>query len=323
MARACSILQAHGLVVNESKTEGPAQSMTFLGLGLDSRDQVIFVPEDKVNELLQLSGNMKSREFTQRRHLQSLVGKFSFVAAALPGARPFFRKLIDASKGYKSPYSRIPMTADTREDLNAWATFLTKWNRRSRWILGSPFVLAHDASKSGFGFLLEEWPSNFDLGQLPARLHPDNGFAGYFSSHDLVHNVAKSIQWAELFAIVVSLSIYGPYLRDSHVHVKTDNITDVLILSRQSTTSSHLLPLLRSVYLACAHYNISLSVSHIPGVLNITPDHLSRPNLHQNRASCTHPHTNRRTHIHYIHSSSFRQQLGTRRPPTFCFPSCS
>ena len=39
IALACDILGSHELVVNKSKTEGPSQSITFLGLGLDSLER--------------------------------------------------------------------------------------------------------------------------------------------------------------------------------------------------------------------------------------------------------------------------------------------
>ena len=88
IALACDIVGSHELVVNKSKADGPSQSITLM------EPEFIFLPDDKVKEVLQLSGNMPSRQFTQRRHLQFLVGKFSFVAAALSGARPFFYRRI-------------------------------------------------------------------------------------------------------------------------------------------------------------------------------------------------------------------------------------
>lgn len=318
MHSAMAILADHGLRVNPSKTEGPTQSIQFLGLGLDSREQVVYVPEDKAQELLQLSADMGSREFTYKRHLQSLVGKFSFVAAALPGARPFFRKLIDATKGYTSPFSRIPISPEIREDLAVWSHFVKHWNRRARWTSDAPFTLVHDASEGGFGFYLRDVPPGFDIARLPRELRPGQGFAGYFSAPDLAQ-VRRSIQWGELFAIACSLAVYGPFLRDSHVHALTDNITDMFIIRRQSTACPRLLSLLRYIYMTCAHFNIDLSVDHIAGERNTTADHLSRPELHEHRARFTHPHTLATTDIHFIHSSSFQRPTDPLRPPTFSY----
>ena len=121
IALACDIVGSHELVVNKSKAEGPSQSITLM-------EPEFILPDDKVKEVLQLSGNMPSRQFTQRRHLQFLVGKFSFVAAALSGARPFFRQLIDASKSYKSPYSRIPVTTAAARQSFRLGRLPKKWN---------------------------------------------------------------------------------------------------------------------------------------------------------------------------------------------------
>ena len=318
MHTAISILVAHGLEINPDKTEGPSQSIQFLGLGLDSREQVVFVPEDKVQELLALSADMSARQFTHKRHLQSLVGKFSFVAAALPGARPFFRKLIDATKGSSSPYAKIRVSSEIREDLSIWARFLKYWNRRARWTSEEPFVLVHDASKEGFGFYLRDAPAGFDLAQLPRELRPGQGFAGYFSAPDLPL-VQHSIQWGELFAIACSLAVYGPHLKDSHVRVLTDNITDMFIIRKQSTACPRLLALLRFIYITCAHYNIHLTTDHIAGELNTTADHFSRPAFHEHKARYTHPMTHESFDIHFIHSSSFQPPTEAHLPPTLSF----
>ena len=322
MHAAISILVAHGLEINPDKTEGPTQSIQFLGLGLDSREQVVFVPDDKVQDLLRLSADMRGREFTRKRHLQSLVGKFSFVAAALPGARPFFRKLIDATRGHRSPFAKIPVSPEMLEDLAMWTHFLKHWNRRARWVVGDPFVLVHDASQGGFGFYLRDVPPDFDVAQLPRELRPGEGFAGYFSAPDLPF-VQHSIQWGELFAIACSLAVYGPFLADSHVRVLTDNITDMFIIRRQSTACPRLLALLRFIYITCAHHNIHLSTEHIPGTSNTTADHFSRPELHEHRTRYTHPLTHDTFNIHFILSSSFQRPTDPRQPPTFSFRSSS
>ena len=300
-------------MVNPDKTEGPAQSITFLGLGIDSVDQVLFVPDDKVGELLQLAGDMRNRTHTKLRHLQSLIGKFSFAAAVLPGARPFFRHLIDATRG-QHKFASIPLSSDMREDLHSWASFLRKGNRKQRWVKSDPFVLEHDASKDGFGFLLTSVPPGFDVMQLPPHLRPGQSFAGYYSQEHF-GDVDHSIQWGEMLAMAVSMAMHAPFMRDSSVLLKTDNLADVHIIRRQSTSSPPLLKLLRCIFAACAHYNIDIAVEHVPGQLNTVPDYLSRPSLHQNRARFDRDHNT--YHTHFIHSSSFHPGVEPLAPPTF------
>ena len=123
---------------------------------------------------------MAARTSTKLKHLQSLVGKFSFAASVIPGARPFFRKLIDASRG-KSKFASIPISPDMRQDLLAWASLLQSWNRRERWSRPGHFVLEHDASLRGFGFLLTSTFAGFNANSLPSYLRPGNAFAGTYS----------------------------------------------------------------------------------------------------------------------------------------------
>jgi len=232
-----TVLQAHGLLVNEAKTEGPSQEMVFLGLGLNSRDQTLFVPPAKVNDLRSLIGKMGNLTSASRRELQTLIGKFSHVATALHGARPFFRQLIDATRGLPSPNARTPMTNAMHADLRMWQLILTSWNGKSTWLRKEEVVITHDASKSGFGFFLEHLPPWFDRAALPEALLKPHGFAGTFTAQQLNGPAGRSIQYGELFAIAASVALYGPYLAGCKCSLllRSDNEADVHIVNRQST----------------------------------------------------------------------------------------
>ena len=80
-----------------------------------------------------------------------------------------------------------------------------------------------------------------------------------------------------MLAIAVSIAVYAPFLKDSAVLLKTDNIADVFIIKRQSTSNGALLGLLRCIFATCARYNIDIAVEHVPGRFNSIPDYLSRP----------------------------------------------
>jgi hypothetical protein len=221
----------------------------------------------------------------------------------MPGSRPFFRKLIDATRN-QHKFASIPITADIQQDLRSWSTLLKTWNRRERWISSAAqFTLEHDASKQGFGFLLTSTPAGFDLNSLPQHLQPGNTFAGeYSAAHQ--QEVEKSIQWGEMLAIAVSVAIYAPFLQNSTVLLKTDNIADVFIIRRQSTSNGPLLSLLRCIYATCARFNIDIAVEHVPGHLNSIPDYLSRPEKHKRRNHFQHERQSFNTH--FINSSSFQ-----------------
>ena len=300
---AAQVLTEHGLRINDAKTEGPVQDIEFLGLGLTSVEQVVYLPSSKASELHSIIGTMAGAARATKRQLQSLVGKFSFAAAVLPGARPFFRSLIDATKGVSGAFQSVALTPSMHADLAMWRRFLGEWSGRSKWRRAdASAVLHHDASKSGFGFFLSNYSG--DVARLPERLRPGSAFAGFFSEDELRGPVAHSIQWAELFSIAFSMTLYAPYLRDSAVTAFTDNIADVHIINRQSTKQPSLLVLLQVIYRMCAEYNIDIRAVHVAGEENVVADHLSRPQLHKHQARVPH-------HLHasplttqFIHSSS-------------------
>ena len=305
------VIAAHGLRINEAKTEGPTQRVVFLGLGLDSVLQECFVPQDKRTEcigLLKSSRKATSKgSVLNRQAVQSLVGKLSFVSAVLPGSRPFFRKLIDASARLPHRKSLVRSSPALREDLEMWKHILQSWKSgKSTWPRKEPEIeFYHDASKDskgvgGFGFFLAPLPAGVQL-HLPLRLTHGNGFAGHFAPEVLLKH---SIQWAELFAMAYCLAAYGPYLRDRSVLLWSDNMADVFIVNRQKTSKEDLLILLRAIYSTAAFYNIRIRVKHVPGVRNVLADLLSRAKLHMHR-SRVHVPGQTSTAMHYIHSSSF------------------
>jgi hypothetical protein len=106
------ILTQHDPAIN---TEGPTQRITFLWLGLDSVQQVMFVPDDKVNDI---SGDGPHARWQLHHQVDIAVPgrylKLSFVAKVLPGAHPFFRS---ATMGMPHPYTKQAISAHVKEGL--------------------------------------------------------------------------------------------------------------------------------------------------------------------------------------------------------------
>ena len=80
-------IRQFGLVVNPDKTEGPAQSLSFLGVQLDSVAQTVSCTPQRVEELTALLHSLLRQRVITRGHAASLIGKLSFAAQVLPGAR--------------------------------------------------------------------------------------------------------------------------------------------------------------------------------------------------------------------------------------------
>src|SRR5262249_47614712 len=148
--------------------------------------QTLFCTEERVRELITIMSSFSPKRTVRKRELLSLIGKLSFAAAVLPGARPFLRRLIDLSKHASRKHHFLTLNKGVRADLSLWLTFIRAWNGRQRWRLpnSEAVVISHDASLEGFGFCLEYAPPSV-CSLLPPRLQPGNGFAGVWSKSHL------------------------------------------------------------------------------------------------------------------------------------------
>ena len=333
-----SVIRQFGLVVNPDKTEGPAQRLSFLGVQLDSVAQTVSCTPERVEELTTLLRSLLRQRVITRRHTASLIGKLSFAAQVLPGARPFMRRMLDTLQQCKSRRHSAPVRIDPgfRDDVRFWVQQLHLWNGRQQWRASraSPFVFATDASLSGFGFYLESTPtlpgSTVDSAAWPQHLRVGATFSGsYCPEHAQLHHSHTQIGWCELLAVVACASTYAPLLAGQSMLFYVDNMSDVHIINRQATRSKALAGLLRQLYRIACEHNIAIRAEHRPGVDNTLADFLSRPDLHQHdhvaRWAAAHPSASARLSAvslvsskHYVSSSTSSQATPSVATPIAC-----
>lgn len=84
--RVCTTL---GVPVAFDKVDGPATTITFLGLDIDTDRQEIRLPPDKLANILAELAHWQTRRKATKRQLQSIIGKLAFVCRAVPAGRLF------------------------------------------------------------------------------------------------------------------------------------------------------------------------------------------------------------------------------------------
>ena len=164
---AIATLARYGLVVNQAKTAGPSQVITFLGIELDSINMTMQCTRERLQELIALLQETFTRTTTRVHQLESLIGKLSFAAMVLPGARPFMRRLLDQCRNSAHRSCRVRLGRPFFLDVSYWLAHLKVWNGRQAWRHAEPIVLVSDASLAGFGFYLEQLPSHLPNHTLP------------------------------------------------------------------------------------------------------------------------------------------------------------
>jgi hypothetical protein len=311
MRRAASIFAGFGLTVNVDKTEGPAQRLEFLGIEIDSIRESVSCSLRRVEELQSDLSRANRAPFLRRKQLESLIGKLSFAAQVLPGARPFMRSMHDAVAACRRPQTPVRCTPSFRSDVRHWIRFLSVWNGRQRWRNPAPLVFESDASLAGFSFLLVSVPPTTATALFPPAQRPGAAFCGSYAAgvHSEIASTHRGIGWCELLAVVAAAKKYAPLLRDSAALFRVDNSADVAIINRQATRSRLLLPLLRELYSVATEFNFSIAAVHIPGVTNVLADFLSRPSLRGDDPlsawPLAHPDAAPLVFVSYVCSSTF------------------
>ena len=153
-----------GVPLAPGKTEGPATSLAFLGIWLNTVDQTLSLPEGKKEEIMKSLHGWKSKSSCSKSELQSLIGSLMFASKCVPASRLFIRRLIQHLTGLRRDEHDILLNDDFQLDLQWWLTFLPKWNGRASFLSNdwlSPDVthLYTDASGTlGLGAYFEgEW----------------------------------------------------------------------------------------------------------------------------------------------------------------------
>ncbi|KAL5509626.1 hypothetical protein EMCRGX_G005026 [Ephydatia muelleri] len=125
MLRVCEKL---GIPVALDKLEGPATTITFLGITINIALQQLRFPPDKLQEMTLLIKSWLGKHKTTKRDLLSLIGKLSFAAKVVPSGRHFLRRLIELSITVSKLHHHIHLNVEAREDIIWWNRFLPSWN---------------------------------------------------------------------------------------------------------------------------------------------------------------------------------------------------
>ena len=81
--------QKLGLPLKEEKVEGPATSLIFLGIQLDTLSMEMRLPDAKLKELQDLLVAWSTKRAVKKRDLLSLIGKLSHAAKIIFPGRIF------------------------------------------------------------------------------------------------------------------------------------------------------------------------------------------------------------------------------------------
>ena len=251
-----------GFIPNWDKCDlSPSQSFVYLGMAFSTVDMLVRPAPKRLDKLQETLASLLPRPVASARELSALLGQMESLAPLVPCGRLFKRPL---QRGLRAQWSQSRHHWDAPIQLSPWFPSAVQWwQDRARLEQGVPISpLPHevelftDASTRG-------WGAHAD------HLHA----AGQWSEQEsLMH-----INLLELEAVVRALREFCPHLRGKRVMLLTDNTTVACYVNKQGGARSSSLSLrTESLLLWCLRQGITLLARHIPGVLNILADSLSR-----------------------------------------------
>lgn len=256
-----------GFGINPKKLVKPTSVIEFIGFIVDTNKYEIRISQERLQNILLELLLWQERKFCTKRELLSLIGKLTFVSKVVRSGRTFVRRLIDLSKKVKHLHHRIRLNRNARDDIRWWQHYLPTWN--------------------GVGMFYEEqWTSNVDINLFTDA--SDGCIGAYFNGAWFCkvlspHHKHQSINWKELYAIVVAIATWGCQLSSKRLRIHCDNLVICHVMQKGTSKNQNLMDLVRILFFLCAHHHIECTFSHISTHDNCIADSLSRLQLERFR----------------------------------------
>ena len=254
-----TVMSEAGPKENVDKAVAPSPIIEFLGVTFNAIEGMMEVSPDRIDELKILLASWLDRRVCSLHDLQSLVGKLQFVAACIRPGRVFISQLLNTLQRHHGNRGKI-VKKKLKKDVHWWLVFLPQYNGVSvtwmRQFYCPNKVLSADASERAVG--------------------------GYWTSKQYWYTRTPTcwrevnIAYMELWAIIISLRVWGPCISGCRIVMKCDNESVVNVLNFGRARDMFLQAGLREAAFLQATYRFELRVVHLTSQQNEVSDWLSR-----------------------------------------------
>lgn len=158
-ASATRALTEAGFYSELGKSYGSGDAIVLFGLIVDSANNCIEVPVEKLQALKQMAFSHASKNKLTKKELETIVGHFSFASRAIHGARTFSRIFIDKLCRLSWPSHHVCVSRLLRNELLWCYNFAADMNSLCYCELGKAWpvkTICTDASFFGFGAVVRE-----------------------------------------------------------------------------------------------------------------------------------------------------------------------
>ena len=257
-------LEHLGLEEALDKCCSPSNVMTFLGILFDTKQMIIQVTDDRLQEIHELLSVWINKRSANKKQLQSLIGKLQFVAKCVRPGRLYISRLLNVLSKLKLQHHRFKLSTEFKKDLKWWILFMDHYNDIS---------LMHDT----------KWLTPDSEFSTDACISGCGGFfrGEYFHTPfpSFVLNDCSHINGLELITLLVAVRLWGYQCKYKRLLIFCDNLATVTVLNTGKCKDKFMLKCLREITMICAKMQLEVRAMHIPGTENRIADHLSRWDL--------------------------------------------
>ena len=252
--------------VSMEKTFWGTTALTFLGLLIDTVSRSVSIPLDKVYRVTILVEEVLESKKTTVKTLQRLCGFLNFLCRCIVPGRTFTRRLYSKFSSKMKPHYHISVTREMRSDLSLWKEFLSHPSAYchpfidySTILQANDIDLYTDASgKLGCGgFFKNSW---FQLAWIK----------------DELLQFKPSIEYLELFAVTIAVTLWASKLANLRVCLFVDNKSMRDMINSMSSNCKNCMVLIRKIVMQRLIHNVRIFAKYVSTKDNYFADAILR-----------------------------------------------
>ena len=253
-----------GFVINLKKSVlSPVQKIEFLGMTVDSLTVCLALSRDKVRSIRREYECFIANPTTTVRQISTSPRSFElFHSSSVPF--PTVLPLPATGKDTGAPIGRplrapVVLNQEAIEELQWWAENLMAWNGRALAQPDPSIIIESDTSREGLG----------------AQCNGLSAGCLWSQSEQFLH-----INCLELLAGSFAIKCLAKEKTNIHIQLFMDNVTALTFFNKMGGTKYRVLASLsHDLWQWCLQWQITVSTTHILGILNVNADRESRSHL--------------------------------------------
>ena len=257
------------LPVSPEKTFWSATRLTFLGLLIDTENQVVCIPIKKVTRALDMIAfftNKANKKATEHQ-VQKLCGFLNFLCRCVIPGKTFLRRTYSLVSSKMKKFHHVRISRETRMDLMVWQRFLEHPD-----VFCRPFFEFEPLGADDI-YMYSDASRNFSKGF--GAICNDEWIHGVWDKA-FMEKYQPSIQYLELFGVTVAVLKWIKLFKNKTISLFCDNQSAPDMINGQMSGCKQCMVLLRFIVLEGLKHNVWIKAKYVESKKNILADALSR-----------------------------------------------